>query len=527
MCPSAQTERSFQLFDMAQRHSLEKKPDQSRGPRKSPARDKKSTAPRLAEATLTDLQHKVGNRALSELLDSDTRNADHAAGVESPLVQEVLSSSSAPMKSTTRADMEDKFQEDFNNVRIHTDAKANESARILNAHAYTKGEHLVFNKGEFAPGTAHGERVLTHELAHVVEQRRKRSAATVRRYPLPPAAPDPEKELGEKLVGQFPTGVAVAFYDHNLDEAERRAQDWATDQNAIGIKGTKVQADKIVFGKPIPDTSEIKTTLPALAAVLAAAVAKASSPGNAPATKTNSAKIKLLAIFSHGTSNWCGIGGGLTGSNAAATIKSITPVVSSDLKVLLYSCSGAQGPTEPYDEWFKGTLEGGGVGSVASKIRDAMVAEGIAQGEVWGHTTVGHISENFALRYFTASSGKEGQGLAYAGSYVWGTSTRLGFLAELQKLAESKGYLIDDKNSKRFLAEAANATNKLMYSCYATANKTETYNGKNLAIAAPMNPTEVAAVIQKLWSSKYWTTEKKDEIAEKVIKAAGLKKPKL
>jgi hypothetical protein len=140
---------------------------------------------------------------------------------------------------------------------------------------------------------------------------------------------------------------------------------------------------------------------------------------------------------------------------------------------------------------------------------------------------VGHISENFALRYFTASSGKEGQGLAYAGSYVWGTSTRLGFLAELQKIAESKSYVIDDKNSKKFLAEAANATNKLMYSCYATANKTETYNGKNLAIAAPMNPTEVAAVIQKLWSSKYWTNEKKDEIAEKVSKAAGLKKPKL
>jgi hypothetical protein len=422
--------------------------------------------------------------------------------------------------------MEARFQEDFQDVRVHTGARAAESAKKISARAYTKGEDLVFNDGEFAPGTAHGDRVLAHELAHVVEHRHTPSTQTIQRWPMVPPQSDPERILGERLLKDFPNGVTIAFYDSALDEAKRRAQDWATDQNSIGIKGSKVQADKVVFGTPIPDTTEIKTTLPALVAVLAAAVAKASAPGTPQATTAKIAKVRLLAIFSHGTADWCGIGGGLTNTNAAATIKGIAPSVNPDLKVLLYSCSGARAPSEPYDEWFRGTLEGGGVGSVASKVRDALVAEGIAQGEVWGHTTVGHISENFALRYFTASSGKEGAGLAYAGSYVWAPAARLGFLTEIQQLVESQGYVIDVKNSKRFLAQAALATNQLMYACYANANKTEKYNGKNLAIAAPMNPAEVAAVIQKVWTTSYWTAAKKQALAEKVIKDANLKKPK-
>jgi Domain of unknown function (DUF4157) len=473
-----------------------------------------------------DLQHTVGNRAFGRLLDSEMRNAKHEVSNEPTLVAEVIRSSGKPLSSEVRAEMEDSFQEDFNSVRVHTDPRANESAKMLSARAYTKGEDIVFKQGEFAPGTGRGERLLAHELGHVVQQRQEGTAETIRRAPDDSkAAVDPEKELGEKLISQFPTGVAVAFYDSNLAEAERRAQDWATDQNSVGIKGAKVQADKLVFGKAIPDTHEIKTTLPALAGVLAAAVAKVPSAGKSGSAKGNPSKIRLLAIFSHGTPTWCGIGGGLTDTNAAATIKAIAPVVSPDLKVLLYSCSGALGPTEE-ETWIKGTLQGGGQGSVASRIRDAMVEEGIAQGEVWGHTTVGHVSENFALRYFTASSGKGEEGLAYAGNRVWGMSERINFLVQLQKIAENKGYVIDNKNSKKFFAEAAKATNLLMYACYAKANKTETYNGRNLAIAAPMNPAEVAAVIQKLWLSSYWTDEKKEGLAEKVIKAAALKKPK-
>ena len=59
---------------------------------------------------------------------------------------------------------------DLNDVRIHTDARAAESARAVNARAYTVGRNVVFGQGEYEPQSAAGKRLLAHELAHVVQQ---------------------------------------------------------------------------------------------------------------------------------------------------------------------------------------------------------------------------------------------------------------------------------------------------------------------------------------------------------------------
>jgi hypothetical protein len=66
--------------------------------------------------------------------------------------------------------MEPRFGHDFAGVRVHTDSTAAASAQAVNALAYTVGNDIVFNAGHYAPGTAHGDRLLAHELAHVVQQ---------------------------------------------------------------------------------------------------------------------------------------------------------------------------------------------------------------------------------------------------------------------------------------------------------------------------------------------------------------------
>jgi hypothetical protein len=66
--------------------------------------------------------------------------------------------------------MEPRFGHDFSQVRVHTEAKAAESARAVNALAYTVGRALVFGAGQYAPGTTEGWRLLAHELAHTVQQ---------------------------------------------------------------------------------------------------------------------------------------------------------------------------------------------------------------------------------------------------------------------------------------------------------------------------------------------------------------------
>ena len=55
-------------------------------------------------------------------------------------------------------------------MRTHTDAKAEESARAINALAYTVGNNIVFGHGGYAPHTLTGSRLLAHELTHVVQQ---------------------------------------------------------------------------------------------------------------------------------------------------------------------------------------------------------------------------------------------------------------------------------------------------------------------------------------------------------------------
>lgn len=59
---------------------------------------------------------------------------------------------------------------DFSRVRVHTEDAAAASARELGARAYTVGEHIAFDRGEYAPETARGRLLLAHELTHTLQQ---------------------------------------------------------------------------------------------------------------------------------------------------------------------------------------------------------------------------------------------------------------------------------------------------------------------------------------------------------------------
>ncbi|BDE11162.1 hypothetical protein Mkiyose1665_42900 [Mycobacterium kiyosense] len=66
--------------------------------------------------------------------------------------------------------MEHRYGRDFSKVRLHADTAAAESAHAIHARAYTVGQHIAFGAGQFAPHNSDGLRLITHELAHVVQQ---------------------------------------------------------------------------------------------------------------------------------------------------------------------------------------------------------------------------------------------------------------------------------------------------------------------------------------------------------------------
>ena len=91
-------------------------------------------------------------------------------GSITPLVHKVLGSPDQSLNTETRTVMEPYFGFDLGHVRVHTDAKAAESAKNVRALAYTVGRDVVFGKGQYRPETPAGRKLLSHELSHVAQQ---------------------------------------------------------------------------------------------------------------------------------------------------------------------------------------------------------------------------------------------------------------------------------------------------------------------------------------------------------------------
>lgn len=116
-------------------------------------------------ASLLALQRTVGNAGVIQLL------ANGEAEAASPVHDIVGKGGGSPLDEGTRAEMEGRFGQPFDDVRVHTDASASASAESVGANAYTVGSDIVFRSGQFDATSQTGQRTLAHELSHVVQQR--------------------------------------------------------------------------------------------------------------------------------------------------------------------------------------------------------------------------------------------------------------------------------------------------------------------------------------------------------------------
>ncbi|MBE2200885.1 MAG: DUF4157 domain-containing protein [Anaerolinea sp.] len=127
-------------------------PDKGNMPAQERLRERPSgAAPAGPTANILALHDQAGNQAVNELL----RNGN-----------------GRPLDASVRAFMESRFNHDFSQVRVHTDAAAAQSTDSINANAYTVGADIVFGPGKFNVQTTAGRQLLAHELAHVVQQSR-------------------------------------------------------------------------------------------------------------------------------------------------------------------------------------------------------------------------------------------------------------------------------------------------------------------------------------------------------------------
>lgn len=86
------------------------------------------------------------------------------------IVHDALRSPGSPLDPNIQTFMESRFAYDFSSVRVHSGGIAAESARAVNSHAYTVGHDIVFGQRQYDPHTSTGQKLLAHELTHVVQQ---------------------------------------------------------------------------------------------------------------------------------------------------------------------------------------------------------------------------------------------------------------------------------------------------------------------------------------------------------------------
>lgn len=130
-----------------------------------------------------------------------------ASAIAPPIVHQVLGSPGAPLDAQTRAFMEPRFGQDLGAVRVHTDAMAAESAAAVNAHAFTVGRDIVFASGRHAPRTGEGQRLLAHELTHVMQQGASAPASAPLRIG---PADDPFEREADRAASTIGTAVSPA-----------------------------------------------------------------------------------------------------------------------------------------------------------------------------------------------------------------------------------------------------------------------------------------------------------------------------
>ena len=142
--------------------SLRRQADKGTGPSVSRAQ------PVLGEMTPRVPKQRHGQEESFQTKTGSGRMADANTVPASSLGSVLVGGQS--LDSTTRDFFEPRFGHDFSQVRIHTDADADRSARSVNALAYTVGNHIVFRSGYFNAVSEQGKRLLSHELVHTIQQ---------------------------------------------------------------------------------------------------------------------------------------------------------------------------------------------------------------------------------------------------------------------------------------------------------------------------------------------------------------------
>jgi thiol-disulfide isomerase/thioredoxin len=197
-------------------------------------------------------------------------SSNDSVSVAPPIVHDVINSSGGrSLDADTRSFMEPHFGYDFSSVKIHDNNLAAKSASSINALAYTSGNNIVFNAGQYNTNSDSGKRLLAHELTHVIQQGNNESSMLRRQQPQSggTTAPTPKQPA---ICVQDGTNKQVELKEGTVTAIEYGA-DWcppckptkiAFEEVCNSLSNTKLAMPVRFFGVDLTDPEGNKTTKP-------------------------------------------------------------------------------------------------------------------------------------------------------------------------------------------------------------------------------------------------------------------------
>jgi hypothetical protein len=140
----------------------------------TPASEVATTELNTRQNAVLNMQRTAGNAAVMRALAQRKGGSYGAEGgeIDDQTTSRINSArgSGQSLPTATAQRMGESMGADFSDVRVHTDSQSHELNQTLNARAFTTGSDIFFQQGEYQPGTSGGDKLLAHELTHVVQQ---------------------------------------------------------------------------------------------------------------------------------------------------------------------------------------------------------------------------------------------------------------------------------------------------------------------------------------------------------------------
>ncbi len=210
--------------------------------------------PKLTIGKPDDKHEQTANRRADEIMGGTSINetAEHQTNAQKSTssksgVQSTLGEGS-PLPASERSYFESRFGQDFLQVRIHHDQKAENMAQRINARAFSCGNSIAFGRSEYSPTTSRGKWLLAHELAHVSQrQGPNHIQRTIKVHP-------------DVSLDEF-------FAEHEIHDAQRTGDIYSRFRTMMPWLDSQIVSDMLSSGREFPlmgsNTTEAITNLKA------------------------------------------------------------------------------------------------------------------------------------------------------------------------------------------------------------------------------------------------------------------------